>query len=159
VFQTAYRQGAGHSKGKVKGNDNRCPRKGKRVAREKNKNRLPPFVALPWEMLNSKAYKELSHAAGKALPYFLGKVKTTYNDPQRYWTEFSFSYREANKLGFATTTHHNVIRELMAKGFLEPHKKGGLKSDGKSYNLFRLSKRWEKYGTTAFKGIEWHTFI
>jgi hypothetical protein len=129
------------------------------VARERNKNRLPPFVALTWEMLNSKAYKDLSHAAGKALPYFLGKVKKSFNDPERYWTDFSFSYREANKLGFATTTHHNVICELMKKGFLEPLKKGGLKSDGKGYNLFKLSKRWEQYGTTDFKEMEWNTFI
>lgn len=125
----------------------------------KKKNRLPPFVALPWDMLNSKAYKDLSHASGKALPYFLGKVKTSFNDPQRYWTEFSFSYREASKNGFATTTHHNVICELIAKGFLDPIKKGGLKSDGKGYNLFKLSRRWEQYGKPDFKEIKWHTFI
>ena len=127
--------------------------------RKKKSNRLPPFVPLTWEMLNSRAYKDLSHAAGKSLPYFLGKVKNSFNDPQRYWTEFSFSYREASKLGFATTTHHNVISELIAKGFLEPLKKGGLKSDGKGYNLFKLSKRWELYGTTDFKETEWKTFI
>ncbi len=129
------------------------------MARKRNNNRLPPFVALTWEMLNSKAYKDLSHAGGKALPYFLGRVKTTYNDPERYSTVFAFSYRESNQYGFATTTHHNNIRELIAKGFLEPVKKGGLKSDGKSYNLFRLSRRWEKYGTKEFKEMEWKTFI
>ena len=127
--------------------------------KRKTGNRLPPFVPLTWQMLNSEAYKSLNYASAKSLPYFLGKVKTTYNDPERYWTEFTFSYREANKLGFATATHHNVIHELIAKGFLDPMKKGGLKSDGKGYNLFRLSKRWEEYGTSHFKEVEWHTFI
>ncbi|MCL4492491.1 MAG: hypothetical protein M1510_11465 [Nitrospirae bacterium] len=121
-------------------------------------NRLPPFVALTWEMLNSKAYKALPASAGKALPYFLGKVKTTYNDPQKYDMEFSFSYTEAKKYGFATTTHHRTICELMKKGFIDPFDKGGKRSDHKSYNLFTLSRRWEDYGKPGFKEMEWATF-
>ncbi len=98
-------------------------------------------------------------SACKALPYFLGKVKGSFNDPQRYWTDFSFSYREANKLGFANSTHCRTICELIKKGFMDPHDKGGLRSDGKSYNLFRLSKRWEKYGRPDFEEVNWETFL
>jgi hypothetical protein len=121
-------------------------------------DRLPPFVPLTWEMLNSKAYKDLPSSAGKELPYYLGKVKTAHNDPQKYLIEFSFSYREANRYGFATTTHHRTICELIRKGFLDPCDKGGLRSDGRSYNLFRLSRRWERYGSKDFEEIEWQAF-
>lgn len=122
-------------------------------------NRLPPFVALTWEILNSKAYKDLPASAGKALPYFLGKVQTSFNDPQRYDIEFSFSYTEATRYGFATTTHHRTICELVGKGFIDPHDKGGLRSNGKSLNLFTLSRRWEQYGKAGFKEMEWETFL
>lgn len=128
------------------------------MVKRRRSNRLPPFVALTWEMLNSKAYKDIPPSAGKELPYFLGKVKTAYNDSQKYLIEFSFSYREANKYGFATTTHHRTICALIEKGFIDPCDKGGLRSDGKSYNLFRLSRRWEKYGSKDFEEMKWQTF-
>jgi len=91
--------------------------------------RLPPFVPLPWDMLNHKAYKELPFAASKALPYFLGKVKMDFNDPNRLTTKFSFSYREAKSLGFATGTFSNVIQDLVKYGFIDPIDKGGLRGD------------------------------
>src|SRR3989304_8532622 len=112
---------------------------GRYSARSKRKNKLPPFVPLTWEMLNSEAYKILPHSAAKSLPYFLGKVKTAYNDPQRYLIEFHFSYTEAGKYGFAVSTHHRIISELIEKGFVDPVDKGGLRSGGLSYSLFKLS--------------------
>lgn len=126
--------------------------------RKTPKSKLPPFVALTWQMLNASAYIELNHAAGKALPYFLGKAKYSYNDPQRYLTEFTFSYTEGKRYGFALSTFHKIIEELVKKGFIDPVDKGGLRSDGKSYNFFKLSKRWEKYGAKDFVCIEWHSF-
>jgi hypothetical protein len=97
----------------------------------REKNSLPPFVALLWEMLNSWAYKELNSSAAKALLYFLGKFKGVYSDPQRYKLAFPFSYSEAERLGFASSTFSRVIRELVRKGFIDPVDKGGLKSDAK----------------------------
>ena len=122
-------------------------------------NRLPPFVALTWSVLNSQAYKELPHSAGKVLPYFLGKVKVNHNDPQRHMIDFPFSYREAKNYGFASTTHHRVIAELIRKGFIDPVDKGGLRSGGLTSSFFRLSTRWVDYGTNKFKEIgEWSDF-
>jgi hypothetical protein len=129
------------------------------MARRNRKDSLPPFVALIWDVLNSKAYIDLPASAGKALPYFLGKVKCSFNDPQRYLIEFSFSYSEGKRLGFATATFSNVIKALVKKGFIDPVDKGGLRSNGKSYNIFRLSRRWEKYGNADFKDIEWECFL
>ena len=134
---------------------------GKRATRRgrQKSGKLPPFVPLTWELLNSQAYKELTHSAGKALPYFLGKVKVSYDNPQRHLTAFSFTYTEAKRYGFANGTHHRVIVELMDKGFIDPVDKGGLRGGGLSSSLFKLSERWKKYSTTDFEKAEgWPTF-
>lgn len=110
-------------------------------------------------MLNSKAYKDLPASPAKALPYFLGKIKTKYNDPQRYHMEFSFSYREAHKLGFASATFSKIIQSLVGLGFINPIDKGGLRGDCKSSNIFSLSTRWEDYGKPGFKPLNWKCFL
>ena len=121
--------------------------------------RLPPFVPLTWEMLNHKAYKELPPSAAKALPYFLGKVKLDFNDPDRFTTEFSFSYKEANSFGFALGTFSKIIKDLIGYGFLDPIDKGGLRGDCKSNNLFCLSRRWKLFGQTDFQFVDWECFF
>jgi len=120
---------------------------------------LPPFVPLTWEMLNHKAYKDLPFAASKALPYFLGKVKMDYNDSNRFNAAFSFSYKEAALLGFATATFSKVITDLIKYGFLDPRDKGGLRGDGKSNSLFCLSERWKLSGQSDFKFVDWKCFF
>ena len=96
---------------------------------KKKRNKVTSFSALPWEMLNSPAYIQLPHSAAKALPYFIGKVKTRLDDPERYRTEFSFSYREGKRYGFASATFSKVIQALVAYGLIDPIDKGGLRSD------------------------------
>jgi len=125
----------------------------------KKLKKLPPFVPLPWEMLNHKAYKELPFAASKALPYFLGKVKMDYNDPNRLTTEFSFSYKEAKSYSFALGTFSKVITDLIKYGFLDPRDKGGLRGDCKSNSLFCLSQRWKLFGETDFQFVDWKCFL
>lgn len=127
--------------------------------RWRSQDRLPPFVALTWDMLNSQAYRKLKHSAAKALPYFLGKAKFTYNDPQRYLVDFTFPYKEGQRFGFAVSTFNKIIGELIRKGFVDPVDKGGLRSDCKSYNVFKLSRRWEEYGKKDFEIIEWQCFV
>lgn len=121
--------------------------------------RLPPFVALTWEMLNHKAYKKLPPSAAKALPYFLGKVQMDYNDPNRLTAEFSFSYKEGQSLGFAFGTFSKVITDLIKYGFLYPKEKGGLRGDCKSNNLFCLSQRWKLFGQKDFQFVDWKCFF
>ncbi len=124
----------------------------------KKYRRQPPFVALTWQLLNSKAYEELRPSAAKSLPYFLGKVLTTYTDPARYQIEFDFSYKEGRRRGFANTTHYRNICDLIEKGFIDPVSRGGLRGGGLSSSTFRLSKRWETYGTCQFQaGPRWNT--
>jgi hypothetical protein len=122
-------------------------------------NRVTSFSALSWEMLNSPAYISLPHSAAKALPYFIGKVKRRLDDPQRYKTEFSFSYREAQRYGFAPGTFSKVIQSLVAYGLIDPIDKGGLRSDLKNLNKFSLSLRWKDFGKPEFEALNWKCFL
>jgi hypothetical protein len=120
--------------------------------------KLPPFVALLWKVLNGPAYKSLPASAAKALPYFLGKVKMSPEDPERYDQAFEFSYREGRKTGFALATFSKVIQDLVKYGFIDPFDRGGLRGDCKSSNKFMLSKRWEAFGQEQFKQRDWKSF-
>lgn len=116
------------------------------------------FVAMTWKMLNGKAYKELPPSSTKILPYFLGKVKDHYHpdDPARYAVNFSFTYSEAKQYGFGKSTFFKMLGDLIRLGFIDITKKGGLRSQGGHANtLFRLSRRWEKYGMACFYDGEW----
>jgi len=127
------------------------------MPRKQKLNRLPPFVALTWEVLNHEVYKSLKPAAAKALPYFLGKIKSPYGDPHRYFETFHLSYTEAQTYGFSRTTFSRIICELIEKGFIDPVEKGGLRGFGRSFNKFRLSQRWKRYGKVGFEEKNWKT--
>lgn len=123
-------------------------------------NKLPPFVPMTWKMLNSEAYRKLPFASAKILPFFIGKVKDfAFNDPARYETSFEFTYSEAKKrLGFGRSTFYKTLIDLIKYGFIDPVKKGGMRSYGNTSSKFKLSRRWENYGTLTFKTIDWKGF-
>lgn len=129
------------------------------MGRRKNANKLPPFIPMVWEMLNSRAYKDLPPSAAKALPFFLGKIKVGFRDTQRYQIEFCFSYGEAERFGFAPATFSKIIKALISFGFIDPVDKGGLRGLGRSFNFFKLSERWEKYGNSDFEELSWRCFL
>ncbi len=118
------------------------------------KQKLPPFVALTWEVLNSAAYKELPPSAAKALPFFLGKDgRAVRKQGGDYTGTFEFSYGEAEAMGFATRTFARAITDLVAHGFIEMAGYGGLRGNCKSFNRFQLSGRWRNYGTALFRDV------
>lgn len=123
--------------------------------RSKKGHKLPPFVAVPWDLLNSKAYCALTHSARACLPYWLGKPKARFDCAEYYEREFIFPYPEAENYGFARATFAKVIRELVEKGFVDPKDKGGLRGDGLSYNHFALSRRWRAFNTPEFVRMTW----
>ncbi len=125
----------------------------------KKKNKLPPFVAVTWKMLNSAAFKELSPSASKILIYFIGKPKIIITSYEFYTTSFNFTYREAQTLGFSPSTYFRCIEELVSKGFIDPVWKGGLRGDGKSANKFKNSQRWLDYGKPTFIKKSWQQFV
>jgi len=114
---------------------------------------------MTWTLLNSKSFQALPYAAAKALPYFFGKVKMPHNNPEKYSADFHFSYPEAKGYGFPSATFAKVIKMLIAFGFIDPIEKGGLRGYRTGYNVFRLSRRWEKFGTNDFETMDWETFM
>lgn len=129
------------------------------MARRRTKElKLPPFVASPWALLNSKAFCSLTHSARACLPYWLGKPKARFDSAEYYEREFAFSYSEAHRYGFAKATFARIIRELVEKGFVDPKDKGGLRSDGLSCNHFALSRRWMRFNTPEFEQVSWSQF-
>jgi hypothetical protein len=137
------------------------------MGRKKDKQilALPPFVPMTWQLLNSNAYKALSYASRALLPYFVGAPK--YPDGKKInlrsemylRTEFTFSYKEAERYGCSTRTFTRVIEDLMRKGFIDPVDKGGLRGTGLSFNRFRMSERWKQYGAENFAEVRWKAFM
>ena len=126
--------------------------------RQDKRSKQAPFVSTPWTVLNSKAYINLPPSAAKALPYFFGRPKVSFADRQYLQTTFSFSYKEAEKLGFAPATWSKVLQDLVAFGFIEPTKKGGLRGNGKVCAVFHLSDRWKCYGQRDFVLVDFKTW-
>lgn len=126
----------------------------------KPKPKQAPFVSTTWDILNSKAYIELTASAGKALPYFLGKYGREYGLAYSKSRGCSFSgkpieftYAEAARLGFANRTFSRVIADLIEKGFIEMAGYGGLRGFCKTNNKFLLSTRWMDYGQKGFQAV------
>lgn len=117
----------------------------RRKEQERIKGGFVPFL---YSMMDSAAYKSLSGNASKALPYFFRKVKT--NGADRFTTKFEFSYKEAQKSGFPQSSFNNILKELIEAGFIDRIEAGGLRNEGKSCSIYRLSKRWENFGTADF---------
>jgi len=119
------------------------------------------FVALPHHMLESRAYKELPPSAAKLYSYFVKKVsfKPAYADPLRYSQVIIYTYSEAERVnGLGRSTFSMCLKDLVRLGFIDPVEKGGLRGSGLSSNRFKLSRRWEKYGTPEFIEIRWESF-
>ncbi|MHB8120584.1 MAG: hypothetical protein ACYDG4_00390 [Desulfuromonadaceae bacterium] len=119
-------------------------------SRHSKSERLPPFVPIFFDELDSTAYRKLSANAAKLLPYFRRVcVKATRGKPDET-TLFGFTYTEAVKYGFAKRTFSRAVQELQKHGFIDIAEIGGLRGAGHSCSKYILSKRWVTFG-----GIEW----
>jgi hypothetical protein len=110
------------------------------------------FVAVTYEMINSKAYKELSGSALRALILCLRKVKT-YHPIDRFNSHFEFTYPEARKQGLGDASFFRGLTQLQKVGFIDCVMRGGARWEGKGRSQYRLSKRWKQYGTPDFKEL------
>ena len=78
------------------------------------------------------------------------------SDPARYNIDFPFTYAEGKKLGFGKSTFRNMLRDLMRHGFISITYHGHYKTCGpQASTTFRLSRRWQQYGTAAFDEGDW----
>ena len=110
------------------------------------------FVAITFEMIDSKAYKALTGSAIKAFILCMRKVKEKHRT-ERFKVIFSLTYPEANKQGFCDSTFCNAMKKLQKVGFIDCVMKGGLRCDRKTKSAYRLSLRWKAYGTPDFKDL------
>lgn len=124
------------------------------MGRDKNKYRIRRDVYVPWEILESEAFGKLSATAIRVLLKFLQKrtwitmrKKTIYENGG-----LVFTYTEAEGMGVSRSMFNNIIHKLIEVGFIDiEHQGGGL---GRDYSRYAISKRWENYGTDAFKVVE-----
>lgn len=108
------------------------------------------FVPITYEMINSKAYRELSGARLKTLILCLRKVKT-HNPIDRFKLQFTFTYPEARKQGLWDTSFSRGLKLLQQVGFIDFVMPGGKVGFHKEASFYRLSQRWKKYGTSEFE--------
>jgi hypothetical protein len=118
---------------------------------KKTKNRINGgFVAIPFEMMDSKAFQELNGSSIKTLIFCMRKVKT-YDPIDRFKFQFSFTYPEADKKKVGHSSFSRALKQLQALGFIDCIIKGGMRFQGKACSEYSLSQRWKDYGTSNFK--------
>lgn len=119
-------------------------------SRQKHKEKMPPFVPIRMDELESTAYRQLTGNAAKLLPYFKRTCIRAVKGAPDTCTIFGFTYTEAAKYGFSRSTFRRAIQELIAKGFVDRVEKGGLRGVGHTCSKYKLSGRWVTFG-----GLEW----
>jgi len=109
------------------------------------------FVVITSEMIKSKAYRELTGSAIKALILAMRKVKEQ-GRTERFKVIFPFSYAEAKAHGLSGASFWRAVSQLHRVGFLDLYIKGGIDfSNGiKTPSAYKLSLRWKNYGTANF---------
>jgi len=111
-----------------------------------------PFVLIPYELIDSKAYMELKGAGVRALMLCMRKVKEM-KGTERFKVLFSLTFREAREKGFCDATFWRSMKSLQRLGFVDCEMRGGLRNENKYATIYRLSLRWKKYGTPDFDYI------
>ena len=102
----------------------------------KKKNKLSRFVAIPWEIIDSQAWQNLTNASRVALIHL--KRKVVKPNPG----ELSLSYQEMEKI-MNRHTFSKALKQLENFGFIEKKQYGGLY---RRRNFFKLSDKWRRYG-------------
>ncbi len=109
------------------------------------------WVPLSYKMLDSAAFRELSEAAMRVL--FHCYRKTNKKDTNRFKVIFMLPYSVAKMdLNMSASVFTRAIRQLQRLGFIDFYKPGGKwgsKNEGPSG--YRLSERWEAWGTPQFE--------
>jgi len=101
----------------------------------RKKNRLPPFVAVFKEMLQSEAWEAISNPARVVYIHIKAKCVTPNND------EITLSFNEAERL-MERDTFSSALKQLEEHGFITKTQRGGL---FRKRNYFRLSDQWKSF--------------
>jgi len=126
-------------------------------------------IYLPRNLLDSKAFNSLTLQQIKIYLEFLSKRQFSTKDKKRkkaYTGSFTenitnngkitFSYKEAEKLGYTRPTFRTAIDRYLEVGLIDITKQGhgGIPKDGKitgECTLYAISERWLNYGNANFK--------
>lgn len=103
----------------------------------KKKNRLPPFVAIPKEMLRSEAWESISNAA--RVSYVHLKEKCITANPG----EITLSFKEMERI-MDRHTFSRSLSQLEARGFILKDQRGGL---FRKRNYYRFTEQWKHFTT------------
>lgn len=103
------------------------------------KKKLSRFVAIPWEVIDSPAWQDLTNAARVALIHLKRQVVNA--NPG----ELSLSYRSMSKI-MDPHTFSKALKQLERLGFITKEQHGGL---FRRKNAFRLSEEWRRYGQSS----------
>ena len=103
------------------------------------------FVALPHNLIESDAYKQLSAIATRAFTYFRRDLKSGHQ------TKVVLTFGQAQKYGVcnSSTTFSKVKKELVKHGLLDHVDGGGLNAAA----VFELSERWRWFNTDQFDEV------
>ena len=103
------------------------------------------FVALPHNLVDSEAYKQLSAIATRAFTYFRRDLKNGHQ------TKVVLTFGQAQKYGVcnSSTTFSKVKKELVKHGLLDHVDGGGLNAPA----VFELSERWRWFNTDQFDEV------
>lgn len=108
----------------------------------RRKNKQPPFVAMPWAMIDSPAWEKLSNASRVAYIHIKRQARNSHPG------DLKLPYSDMDGI-MKRHTFARSIRQLEALGFIERSQIGGLY---RRTNLFRLSEEWKTYSSSAQKG-------
>ncbi len=119
------------------------------MKKKKSNKIVGGFVPITYEIIDSLSFKELTGAAMHALILCMRKVKTN-NPHDRFSYEFTLTYREAKKSGLHASAFDRGIKRLHELGFVDIVHRGGMRYQGKACTKYRLSQRYQRYGTPEF---------
>jgi hypothetical protein len=120
-------------------------------ASKKDRRTSEKFAMIETDLLmETKAFKKLKGNDFKVYAFLRSRVCGDV------WAvcgiEIPMSYSLMVKVtGISISTVRSAILELDALGFIDLVKQGGLKSGGRSMNIYAISKRYMKYETEEFK--------
>ncbi len=101
----------------------------------KKKNRMSRFVAIPWDIIDSKAWMDLTNAARVAYIHMKRQVRS-WNSPP-----VPLSYRKMEPI-MNRHTFASSLKQLEKVGFIKKQQQGGLY---RKRNFFRFVDDWKQY--------------
>jgi hypothetical protein len=106
------------------------PRKGR------DGKKLSRFIALPWEVVDSPAWRELTNAARVAYIHMKRKVVNSHPG------EITLSFKEMEPI-MQRRTFADALTLLEEKGFIKKTQRGGLR---RHRNYFSFVNDWRAHG-------------